>query len=349
MMSKAKPAYIFLLLIAAVNVCAHAKKNEPRQEVVKFMKSVGLEKELEAPVRITVDDSGFLCIADTGSFIVQYLVATPEVASVPNIVIDSDVNIPPTVDKAVIVAHGWVDKGASDWPADIARAIAECTDPNEWVCAFFDWKGGAAVVSPVDAARYGKEIAGPRLAAAISALPNKFKHVHLIGHSAGSWTINSAAKLIAEKTSPQTLHLTFLDAYVPPFWKAADLADIKTSSGKPSIFAEHYFTKDFTLEVTQANLPNAFNVDITAIDPWFKEHEFPYRWYYASITGRYSRFDEKKSSLVISADGIQYGFKRSLEAGKDNFTKSLTLKKGPKPVKLRPEKKTFDLNFFKKR
>lgn len=338
---------LFILTVLALQ--AYGEKTDHREEVKKFMENVGLEDKLNAPVTVKMDESGLLSIVDEGTYIVQYMVATPAVASDPNVIIDPDVKIPATVDKIAVVAHGWIDKGASDWPAGIAVAINECIDPNEWVCAFFDWQGGAAVVSPVNAAEYGRDIAGPRLAAAIRKLPNKFTHVHLIGHSAGSWTINSAAKRIAEKMTPKTIHMTFLDAYVPHAWNAADLADLEISAGKTKVYAEHYYTKDMTTEVTHVDLPNTINVDITDLDPWFKEHEFPYRWYHATITGKYSRFDEKRTAVVTSANGTEYGFKRSFEAGEDNFRKSLTLKKGQETVKLRAKMLPFELDLFKKR
>ena len=338
---------LLLFAVGAVPVCA--ENADARQEVIKFMLKAGLKKELYAPVRVGTDESGLLSIADEGTFVVQYMIVGAESACEPNVVVASDVNVRAGADKIVVVTHGWIDKGASGWPADIGRAFIERTDPNEWVCAFFDWKGGAGVVSPVDAAKYGRDIAGPRLVAAISKLPNRFRHVHLTGHSAGSWTINSAAKLICEKLPAATLHLTYLDAYVPSGWDPGDLADIAAWSSKTTCYAEHYYTKDITLRVTELDLPNTFNVDITAIDPWFKEHEFPYRWYCASISGGFDRFDEKKSKVVVSHEGTEYGFARSLEAGKVNWRKSLTLKKGAGAIRLRPENAPFGLDFLKPR
>lgn len=349
--AKTKTLALFLCLSALVLAVptASCEKTGRRQEVIKFMQKVGLQKELHAPVKVSTDESGLLSIADEGTFIVQYMIVGAESAREPNVVVASDVKIPPGADKIVVVTHGWIDKGASGWPADIARAFIERTDPNEWVCAFLDWKGGAGVVSPVDAAKYGRDIAGPRLAAALSKLPNRFKHVHLIGHSAGSWTINSAARLICRKLTPATLHLTYLDAYVPSGWDPGDIADVATWSPKTTCYAEHYYTRDITFRVTELDLPNTHNVDITAIDPWFKEHEFPYRWYCASITGAFDRFDEKKSKVVASHEGIEYGFARSLEAGKVNWRKSLTLKKGAQAVKLRLKKAPFGLDFLRPR
>ena len=33
-------------------------------------------------------------------------------------------------------------------PEDTARQIARRTDPNEWICAFFDWEEGSTVINP---------------------------------------------------------------------------------------------------------------------------------------------------------------------------------------------------------
>ena len=352
-MKKAKTKTFALLLcplaLMLVVATASCEKTGRRQEVIKFMQKTGLKKELYAPVKVSTDESGLLSIEDEATFIVQYMIVGAASACEPNVVVASDINVRAGADKIVVVTHGWIDKGASGWPADIARVFVERTDPNEWVCAFFDWKGGAAVVSPVDAAKYGRDIAGPRLVAALSKLPNRFKHVHLIGHSAGAWTINSAAKLICRKMTPATLHLTYLDAYVPSGWPPADIADIAAWSPKTACYAEHYYTRDITFRATELDLPNTLNVDITAIDPWFKEHEFPYRWYCASITGGFDRFDEKKSKVVVSHEGTEYGFARCLEAGPENWRKSLTLKKGDKAVKLRVKKAPFGLDFLRPR
>lgn len=177
-----------------------------------------------------------------------------------------------------------------------------------------------------------------------------FKHVHLIGHSAGSWAINSAAKILAESDESLQVHLTFLDAFVPPDWPEEALGDI----GEKNIsLVEHYYTADITYTSTQSELPKAYNVDITAVDPWVKEHEFPYRWYHATITGEYGIWKLEKSEKVISSvGGIEYGFARSAEAGQSNWLKSLGLKRGNKAVKMRKKpkgdkKKWFNLDLLK--
>ena len=81
------------------------------------------------------------------------------------------------------------------------------------------------------------------------------------------------------------------------------------------------------------------NVDITSIDTWIKEHEFPYRWYYATVAGKYRDVDSERGEKVITRHKeIDYGFARSREAGNESWQESLKLKKGNSVVKLRKPK-----------
>jgi hypothetical protein len=290
--------------------------------------------KLDAPVRISVTDSGIISIADEGHFIAQHIVMQPELGADIKVIKEPDFEIRPTCTKAVIVTHGWLDKGADSWSADMAAAISQRVDPNEWVCGFFDWAGGASVVRPVDSAKYARDVAGARLGRAVLELGAGFKHIHLIAHSAGCWAINDAAKRIADQTGA-VIHLTFLDAYVPPFWKENDLGKIEKVG-----WVEHYYTKDFTLAATHTDLSGAHNVDITDIDGFVKDHKFPYRWYYATVAGQYRPTDREKDQKVITNNkGLSYGFDRSLEAGRHNWQKSLTLAKGQKAVLLSKSEK----------
>jgi hypothetical protein len=335
---------IFLLGIFALETTL--ADLDARKIVIELLASAGLSDELNAGVKISADDTAVLCIADEGNFFMQYIIAEPNVSAEPNIVVESNVRIPFSCNKAVIVTHGFFDKAESDWPDDLANQIRHKTDPNRWICGFFDWRGGAAVINPVNAAKYGRDVAGPRLAKALLKLEPDLDHVHLIGHSAGCWTINSAARIIARQTDAQ-IHLTFLDAYVPAFWDQAEFGRIE---GKNVIWAEHYYTKDITLGYTQKDLSAAHNVDITGIDPLIKEHKFPYRWYYATVAGRFRDCDSEAGDTVLTEyKGLDYGFARSAEAGRQNWEETLTLKKGNKAVKLkRPgKKKLLDLKIFK--
>ena len=317
----------FYLLIVLLSVAACSSEFDARREIIKLMEKNGMEKYLKAPVTITASPSGVLSIVDKGIFAIQHELLTPETSADPNIVMDDSLTIIPSADKLVIITHGWLDKGEKDWPNKMAAAIGERVDPNEWVCASYDWKGGSAVITSVQAAEYARDIAGPRLGAAVLKLGRSFKHIHLVGHSAGSWTIHSAAKRIAEVLPDATFHLTFLDAYVPDKWDADVLGCIFTDDEKQSrqYWADHYYTKDITYKVTQYNLKFAHNVDISAIDPLIKEHEFPYRWYMATITGHYDRWDEKKEMVIIRSGQTDYGFARTLESGAKNWEKNSKL------------------------
>jgi pimeloyl-ACP methyl ester carboxylesterase len=323
---------LFCLALAILVLPCCAGKSDMRSELIKFMRSVGLEKQLCAGVKVSAEQNGVINIADEGNFLVQYKILTPAIARDPNITIEPDVCIAPSAGKVVVVTHGWVDKAESDWPAEMASAIAQKVDPNQWLCASFDWRKGAVALNPVEAAQYARDIAGPRLAAALQALSPNLSHVHIIAHSAGAWAAESAAREIAAENPGTQIHLTFLDAYIPPTWDQKQLGKIDS---KAPHWAEHYYTKDITFNMTQTDLTNAYNVDITKIDPYWKEHEFPYHWYLATVQGRYQRRMEKKFEVVDTFEGTKYGFERGLEAGTENFKKSLTLKTGNQAVKLK--------------
>lgn len=328
-----KEVYI-LFCILTVAICF--AEFDARREIIKFMEgNKDLEKYLHAPVTIT-QSQGYLSIKDEGIFAFQHELLKPDVAADPNVVVVKGVNVNPKADKLVVVTHGWMDKGENDWPGEMASAICGRVDPNEWMCASYDWKGGSVVITSVQAAEYARDIAGPRLAKAILELGADFKHIHLIGHSAGTWTVHAAAKRIAYARPDVILHLTLLDAYIPSQWDEDVLGRVffDPKRQKNQCWAEHYYTKDITFVVTEHDLKRAHNVDISAIDPFVSEHEFPYRWYMATITGAFTRWDEKKETVYTRCGGIDYGFARSLESSEKNWKQSLKLKVGNEAIKV---------------
>lgn len=333
-------AAMLFFLSVTVNVNADFLDDKARQALIKFINNNDLGHKLTDPVTVTQDQSGVLRITDPGNFFYQYFLLTPENKAVtdPNVTRQLKIKIPKTCDKAVIVTHGWIDKGADDWPADMANALAARTKSDEWMCLYFDWENGAEIVNPVDAVKYSKDVAGPRLAKAFLSLlaPNqKLKHIHLIAHSAGTWAITTAAQIISDKTGAQ-VHLTLLDAYLPLKWDKKKLGSIKAEK---TPYVEHYYSKDITLDVTQTDLPAAHNVDLTKIDQVIKTHEYPYKWYAATITGKFRKKDYVVDKKIITKhNDLEYGFKRSLEYSPKNFKKSLTLKKGNKAVVIQPPK-----------
>ncbi len=244
------------------------------------------------------------------------------------------VNESASAEYIVIVTHGWIEKGKGKWPQDIAIAISHRVDLNDWLCAYYDWSKGAATIDPTDAAQYARDVAGAAIAGQVLALPNKFRHIHLIGHSSGAWAISEAAKIIANNTDAD-IHLTFCDAFVPAGWpqQSLGLADMPSDA---NYWADQYYTRDFTLKYTEQNLDHAHNIDVTEIDQLIKDHNFPWKWYYATITGSFPKFSLiDDSKLVTDVNGLEYGFIRGLEAGKENWEQSLTLKMGNDAVKFR--------------
>jgi pimeloyl-ACP methyl ester carboxylesterase len=337
-LKKRQLIYLFGVLFCGVVSWAQF---DARREIIKFMENSGMERYLQAPVAVTATPSGVLSIVDAGIFAIQYELLRPDVSCDPNVTLDAGIAIPSTADKLVIVTHGWLDKGENNWPGKMAEAIAAKTDPNEWVCVCYDWKGGSAVITSVQAAQYARDVAGPRLAAAIDGLGHPFRHIHLVGHSAGSWTVHAAAERLAATRPDTAFHLTFLDAYVPEKWDPDGLGRIFSDADrqKSRCWAEHYYTKDITWKVTQHDLKYAHNVDITDLDPFIKEHEFPYRWYLATITGSYDRWDEKNEPVHTRFGGIDYGFARSRESGNPNWTQTRKLEMHNKAVEITAEKK----------
>jgi hypothetical protein len=245
-------------------------------------------------------------------------------------------NLPRSDDlKIVIATHGWIEY--ERWPEELATAIRNKVDANEWLCGWFDWRSEAKVINPRDAAQYARDKAGPMLAKQILKLSKNPKHVHLIGHSAGAWVISEAAKIIAKETQAY-IHLTFLDAYVPLEWDANSLGNIATEPNR-LYWADHYLTEDITLEVTYCVLKYAHNIDIGDITPGLKDHRFPFHWYIATVLGKYPAKDKYGGKQLYYTSGdTEYGFTRSLEAGTKNWEQSLKLPMGNVPVKLEKPK-----------
>jgi len=243
-----------------------------------------------------------------------------------------DANLPRTDGlKIVIATHGWIER--ESWPGELAMAFRNKVDSNEWVCGWFDWHHEARVVNPRDAAQYARDTAGKMLAEQILKISKNPQHIHLIGHSAGSWAISEAAKIIAKQTNA-SIHLTFLDAYVPLGWDANSLGDI---SAEPNTiyWADQYLTQDITLAVTDRILAHAHNVDIGDITPSVKDHRFPFHWYPATVLGKYAPNDKYAGKKLHYKSGdIEYGFARSFESGKQNWSKSLTLPMGSEALKI---------------
>jgi hypothetical protein len=273
----------------------------------------------------------YLCRADSNS--------TEMVAADANIIPEAilrkstDGNSPgPEGLNLVVATHGWFEP--TPWPRELVLAMKSRVNSSEWFLGWFDWRSRSKVINPADAAKFARDIAGPLLGEQIAEISTEWRHVHLIGHSCGAWLINEAAKVIASRTDA-SIHLTFLDAYIPLFWKKDTLGDFGSDPNTP-YWADHYIIHDITLTATGPRLKNAHNVDITAADADIPDHDFVRHWYRATVIGGYAQGDQYQGrELFNAAAKIEYGFARSLEAGEENFKASAGLKHGNKPVKIK--------------
>ena len=234
-----------------------------------------------------------------------------------------------TKDKSclVIAVHGWIKKGKGGWPEKMVKTMNERADSNDWLFGYFEWSKGAKTLNPKDAVKFARDIAGPALAEEILKSGQDFRHIHLLGHSSGCWAISEAAKELARRTKAD-IHITFFDAYVPMSDQPDSLADVNTDAGV-NFWAEHYYTRDYTLTVTEQNLKFAHNIDLTKLDGLVKDHNFPWQWYLATVRGHYSKGAiMSKGPPIKTFDGIEYGFARSRQSGDPNaWQKSLKLER----------------------
>ncbi len=231
----------------------------------------------------------------------------------------------------VIITHGWYEREA--WPAEMALAIGRRVDRRAWCCGWYDWRRQAYRLLPSDAARIARDEMGPQLGRQIVGLSKHWRHVHLIGHSAGSWLIEEAAAVVASQTSA-SIHVTFLDAYVPQGWDSKSLGKLAADPCE-EFWADHYFTRDRLGDLTENVLTGACNVDVTGVNPGFNGHKFPWHWYQATIAGGYDpggRFAREK--VHCESAGVRYGYERSLETGCGNWTLSTGIKAPKPPVKV---------------
>lgn len=253
---------------------------------------------------------------------------------------------PAAADKSknlVVLIHGW-NSNPESWAEVMKASIVQrlkpgysqdaCmypieTDAATWRVCWFDWRIAACDsdsawkplgnyaprVAYVNAIDVGRQLATN---ATDGLFKGNYDFVHFIAHSAGSQVADTAATwLKAEVDKHNTnatdpfdrlkkplIHTTFLDAYDP-------LGE-RSQYGRSSDWAEQYvdarpvglFLPDG--DHTRITLPNAYNFDITSLDPAASDvlgsnaHAWPYEWY----------------QFTADNPGVfNYGFSRSVESG----------------------------------
>lgn len=205
----------------------------------------------------------------------------------------------------IFITHGWNRSGEASigWIDSLKQSIksqlANLGRSGEWEVIAYHWESAADTGSLAPGVAASRAAEGGRTRIYEDLSKGGYDRLHFIGHSAGSWLIDGAAdglkNLLGEGISIQT---TFLDAYVAGYKPSA--------LGDSSDFAEHYLNKGDTF-LTQTELPNAHNVDVTKLNPTpGKEesstsgHQWPRIWY----------ADTAASPATPSAH--EYGFALSL-------------------------------------
>jgi probable HAF family extracellular repeat protein len=255
----------------------------------------------------------------------------------------------PGKDNLIVITHGWNSKVPNpiftpdvSWIDNMSNNISGYLVSHglvNWQVYGYKWVNNSWTLLPANAlANANKE--GSSLGKSIAT--QGWTHVHFIAYSAGSGLIQVATDEIKNPTSgsPATVvHETFLDAYVGP-----DYAGV-TNYGKGANWSDQYFTRDKLTQsdpngnllklgfYTESFLTNAYNVDVTALDP----HKTTYPKFASSASGAQLieschetltthgwPIDFYTNTIVGNTDSSYegFGFVLSEEAGKLDFAKS---------------------------
>lgn len=172
----------------------------------------------------------------------------------------------PSKDKLVVLTHGWINRffsplspGNESWldsmSNNLARKLSQ-SGQSDWQVFAYKWVDAAWKFAALDTLQPAQQ-EGVNLGSAVAI--QGWKHVHLIGHSAGAQLIHEAAQWI--KARGITVHCTFLDPYT-----GNDEERVKLY-GEGTDWSENYFSHDVTGGSTEQLLKHAYNVDVTRLGP----------------------------------------------------------------------------------
>ena len=218
--------------------------------------------------------------------------------------------IPPKTsgkDSLIVIVHGWEPlQPLADlsWVTTLSSAIA-VKMPGNWVVTNYTWLGLAFYPDPewvLNFAAHKGGLYGKQLAS------QGWSRIHFIGHSAGSAFVESAAKAVQDNSSGTIIHSTFLD----PFFGL--LHEWRPAYGSHSAWSDCYFAEDFAGGYTSGGLPNAYNVDVSWVDPHrqivpygtgvaaFSSHGYPHDFYQASVTNTDANWCGTNYGFALSAE-----------------------------------------------
>ncbi|KND47803.1 MAG: protein of unknown function DUF323 [Parcubacteria bacterium C7867-002] len=237
-------------------------------------------------------------------------------------------------DNLVFATHGWTLKlplafSPPDpaWVDGMSNSIAQFLTANSlatWQVHGYRWVQNSWTKSPMTALHNAKqegEVLGTYIAA------QGWTHVHLISHSAGAALIQAICQRIKAMSPTTTVQCTFLDPFV-----GTDYAGL-TDYGLGADWADSYFSRDGLTggeiwPLTEGVLDNAYNVDVTQLDPnkvgttrfrssasgqmetcykTLSSHGWPVDFYANTVSGS------------VSSEYAGFGFPLSKEGGNWNY------------------------------
>jgi murein DD-endopeptidase MepM/ murein hydrolase activator NlpD len=212
----------------------------------------------------------------------------------------------PGVDSLVLVTHGFAWNGVladDSWVSQMANAIQQRA-PANWNAIPYIWSGQAWGTPGF--ALINATIQGGVYGNALGQL--HYKHIHLIGHSAGAAFVEAAAKSIRAASPTTEIHSTFLDPYRSFLLTGSDVYGVNAD------WADCYFAEDGFGGFTSGGLVNAHNVDVSWVDPHreivsygagqaaFSSHGYPCEFYLATITNTASTWCAADYGFALSEE-----------------------------------------------
>ena len=234
----------------------------------------------------------------------------------------------PDVSSLVVVTHGFAPLlGATDQSCiyNMCAAISNRV-PNSCRVMPYIWSSDAGPLPSV--ALTCARIHGNRFGSKVAK--EGYQYIHLIGHSAGAGFVWAAAEQI-KKYSPSTIvHCTFLDPYTGMHTPGIDMRIIwQTLYGANADWSDCYATEDCTGAGSDGRLANAFNVDVSWLDPNHQEvaygfagqsialsaHLWPIYFYMQSITNTDPAWAGANYGFALSAEDGGWGNHGTLPIG----------------------------------
>lgn len=172
----------------------------------------------------------------------------------------------------VVVTHGWVPSWewlSPDvmWAADLSAAM-QYKISGDWQAEPYFWTDQAKTLLADSALDNAKSI-GTQIGRQI--VEQGWQHVHLIAHSAGSALIQAAADVIRSNSPGTIIQTTFLDPYLGTDYRG--LAWYGSNANWSDAYDAYNFWTDQLGEIilrpnlTYGTIANAYNVDVTWVDP----------------------------------------------------------------------------------